>query len=259
MKNLYESLLERKVYLEKLIATKRESTPPYSVYAYKHRQGYQYYRKDNTGVKYIKSQNINEVREILQIEYDNKVLAAAKREHKKVLELLKIYDDTKVENVYESMPDGKRILVNPVEMSDEEYIRLWNSLSYEPLGFRDNAPEFYTSKGERVRSKSEVIIANLLDKMKILYKYEKPLKLKRIGIVHPDFTILDIKNRKEIYWEHFGMIDDQVYRNNAIMKVRDYENSGYFAGDRLLITEESVNCPLDIKNVEKKLRHVLEM
>ncbi len=39
--------------------------------------------------------------------------------------------------------------------------------SYEKMSFREDAPEYYSNKGERMRSKSEVIIANLLDKLGI--------------------------------------------------------------------------------------------
>ena len=42
----------------------------------------------------------------------------------------------------------------------------------------NNRTEFYTRKGERVRSKSELIIAEELQRYQVPYLYEKPLELK---------------------------------------------------------------------------------
>lgn len=72
---------------------------------------------------------------------------------------------------------------------------------YRGKGFDESTSEFYTAKGEKVRSKSEVIIADVLSREGIPYRYEYPLYLKGIGKVHPDFTVLNVKQRKEIYWE----------------------------------------------------------
>jgi hypothetical protein len=58
-----------------------------------------------------------------------------------------------------------------------------------------------TKRGEMVRSKSEVIIANMLFDADINYLYEEPLQLKDGSIRSPDFTIS--KNGKTFYWEHF--------------------------------------------------------
>ncbi len=58
-------------------------------------------------------------------------------------------------------------------------------------------PIFYTHKGERVRSKSEVIIANLLYKYQIPYRYEFPLTIKDFGITYPDFLILNVRKKRK--------------------------------------------------------------
>ena len=263
MKELKELLSQRSTYLKTLITSKRKTVSKNkiegSVKSIKHGNGYQYYIKypGETRYSYVKAKDQENVIRIVQQEYDMKVLDVAEREYSKVINLLKIYDKGTVEEVYESMPMGKRKLVVSESVSDEEYLKMWRDRMHTPLGFRENSPEFYSSKGERMRSKSEVIIANLLDKLNVEYKYEMPLKLNRIGIVHPDFTILNVKERKEIYLEHLGMLDDQAYRNNAIMKIRDYENSGYYLGDRLIVTGESLNCPLDVKSVERRIRFIL--
>ena len=64
-----------------------------------------------------------------------------------------------------------------------------------------------------MRSKSEVIIANILAKNNehLLYKYERPLEVVIAGhtqTIHPDFTIINIHTGKITYWEHAGRMDD---------------------------------------------------
>ena len=113
--------------------------------------------------------------------------------------------------------------------------------------FSEIAPEFYTTNGERVRSKSEIIIADLLTKEGIPYRYECPIYLIGIGRIYPDFTVLNIRNRKEFLWEHFGMMDDPVYAENAIHKIRLYEQNGFFPGENLILTYESKKTPINQK------------
>ncbi|MBQ9321830.1 MAG: hypothetical protein IJ239_05705, partial [Eubacterium sp.] len=71
------------------------------------------------------------------------------------------------------------------------YIRNWLDIQYPKKGFSEEGPEFYTSKGERVRSKSEVIIADTLARMGVPYRYEFPIRFSGTGTFHPDFTVLN--------------------------------------------------------------------
>ena len=78
------------------------------------------------------------------------------------------------------------------------------SISVWPMPFWDDT-EFYSNNGVRVRSKSELIIANLLEQYDVPYKYEMPLSLDENGIVRPDFIALNVRLRSEYVWEHLGM------------------------------------------------------
>lgn len=257
-----EDLIRRVEFLNGIILTTRNKLKDCeidkTIYAHKHGNGYQYYCSGADGIEYIKAKNIDSVKRTVQMEYERKVLKAAENEYKKLVSLLKVYSNNVLEDIYESMPVGKQQLIVPKMQSDKEFIEEWNNSTYVTLGFKADSPDYYSAKGIRMRSKSEVIIANLLDKYEIYYRYEKPLKLRKLGIVHPDFTLLDVKNRREIYFEHLGMMDDPTYRNNAIIKIRDYENSGYFLGDRLIVTFETLNCPLDVKSVERKIKFIFD-
>ncbi|MCR5500814.1 MAG: hypothetical protein K6F31_10525 [Acetatifactor sp.] len=230
--------------------------------AARHGNGYQYFQrtkgsKDNGD--YIRKKEMSKAITLAQIEYDERLLKSlqeAKRSFEK-------YNPTGITEVYEKalqqMSPGKRVLVTPHYISDKPYIEKWRAQEYERLPFRDDSPEYYTRHGLRVRSKSEILIADILDEISIPFLYEKPLRLKH-GMVHPDFTLLNIKNRKEIYWEHFGMMDDKEYRDEALMKIREYEANGLYQCDSAIWTFESGKCPMNtraIRNMIKTLHDVL--
>ena len=69
-----------------------------------------------------------------------------------------------------------------------------------------------TERGDLVRSKSELVIADKLYARGLDYAYEQPLALPSGRTRYPDFTIADHARGVNFYWEHLGMIDDQGYR-----------------------------------------------
>ena len=66
---------------------------------------------------------------------------------------------------------------------------------YKSKDFQVTDPVILTEKGERVRSKSEKIMADYFYRNGIFYKYERPLYLPGVGIVYPDFTFAIISVR----------------------------------------------------------------
>lgn len=70
-----------------------------------------------------------------------------------------------------------------------------------------------TLRGELVRSKSEMRIANCLYERGIDYEYEKPLHLCNGRCIYPDFTIRD-RLGLTFYWEHLFPLNDQRYREH---------------------------------------------
>lgn len=84
-----------------------------------------------------------------------------------------------------------------------------------------------TARGELVRSKSEVIIANLLHAKKIDYEYEQELVLDgEPKNKFPDFIVEDDDSGMMYYWEHLGMLGDQGYRKRWLEKEQWYRDNG---------------------------------
>ena len=82
---------------------------------------------------------------------------------------------------------------------------------------------YSTSKGDKVRSKSEVIIANLLFQHNIKYEYELPLEYEHGKYIEPDFTIF-LSNNEKIFWEHLGMLGSETYDENWLNKMKIYDD-----------------------------------
>lgn len=219
-----------------------------------------YYRivDEKTGKrKYVRKDNINEARMIAQRDYECDYLKMAKREISEIKKMISRNYFEKTKDCYSKLYEGRKKLVQPFEMSDEDYIKQWVAIPYTPKAFMDNdITEYYTEKNERVRSKSEVIIANMLKALNIPYKYECPLKLGNI-VAYPDFTILDVKGRREIYFEHFGMMGDIDYVNTMVLKITTYEQNKFLLGDRLICTFESAKRPLNIAILKNKLNTLI--
>lgn len=76
--------------------------------------------------------------------------------------------------------------------------------------------------------------------------------------MYPDFTVLNVKLREELYWEHLGMMDDPVYAENAVQKIASYEQNEIFPGDKLILTYETQKNPLNQKQIMRIIHHYLQ-
>ena len=95
-----------------------------------------------------------------------------------------------------------------------------------------------TEKGHMVRSKSELVIANLLYRERITYDYEQPLDGQYVlGRLHPDFSFADAAGDRVI-WEHLGMMHDDEYVRGWNWKLEWYRQNGFVLDQNLFVTEE---------------------
>ena len=126
----------------------------------------------------------------------------------------------------------------------------WQSDRYERCKKHEDALVIKGTQGKMLRSKSEAIIDRMLYKNGILFRYEEKLILKGITI-YPDFVIRHPKTGEYYYWEHFGMMDEEEYRNHACEKIKLYCDNGIIPSINLIATYETKDHPLSIEQVEK--------
>ena len=119
-----------------------------------------------------------------------------------------------------------------------------------------------TTRGELVRSKSEVIIANLLHANGIDYRYEEPLEIDGLTKL-PDFTIEDDNTGERYYWEHLGMLSDGAYRRRWQEKVEWLKDHGILPREEgggplgsLIVTQDSANGGIDSEAVSRLIEEL---
>ena len=169
--------------------------------------------------------------------------------NKSELELAKTRN-VSAESVYDSIDDWMRELTTPFIVSDARYAGLWRSQPFETTHYFEENKNQHTAQGEYVRSKSELLIADMLYRAGVNYKYEHPLSL-GWNTIYPDFTILDVRQRKVFYWEHFGKIDEQDYAVNAVKRIGAYSAAGLDVVNKLIITWETELHPLSPDTVRQ--------
>jgi len=180
------------------------------------------------------------------------------KELNKLEKICKIQPVDSIVTSYKKINQGVKKLIDPINIDDETYIKMWMNEPYERLGFNENDKTMYLShRNERMRSKSEVIIANTLLMMGIPYKYECPIVTKDGKTLYPDFTILDVKNRKEKYWEHLGKMGDLSYVSRNIWKLDEYRKMDILLGINLFITYENEICTLRTSDIKSTIEAIL--
>ena len=208
---------------------------------------------DKTGL-YLPKKEDEKIKALCQKRYYEEVLKRSTDELKVLEKAMAKLEGDSLLSAYTSLSEGVRKQINPILVDDETYTNRWLSQEYEGLLFDINdKTEHYTDKDERVRSKSEVIIANYLNHHNIPYLYEKPIRLKSGKILYPDFTILDIFERREKYLEHLGKLGDIDYLMRNIQKLNEYKENSIYLGDTLFFTYENAATPLSIRDLEKVL------
>lgn len=106
-----------------------------------------------------------------------------------------------------------------------------------------------TESGVWVRSKSEVIIANILYRSNIDFQYEEKLYYNATQWKEPDFTIRH--NGKVWYWEHLGLLGDEQYNENWQEKKQIFKDLGLF--DNVITTKESAVLSNQANELIKKI------
>jgi len=106
-----------------------------------------------------------------------------------------------------------------------------------------------TESGIWVRSKSEVIISNILYRTGIPFEYESKLFYEPGKWKEPDFTIT--YKGKTWYWEHLGLLGDEQYNEDWAVKKEIYTNLGII--DQVITTKESSVLSRQVNEIIKRI------
>ena len=223
-----ESVMCRHSQLSLLLADiqgRISNAPEGSLRTARKAHGCQYYHKvevNDTKGTYIKKHNYNFAIELAQKDYDLRIEQCLLKELNFLEVILKKYNPSEIQHIYDSLNSFRKEMVTPVFVSDEDFTANWKASEYTSLGFP--------------------------------YRYEYPLQLQSGIITHPDFTCLNVKTRQEYIWEHFGIMDNAEYACNAIKKISDYANSGYVLGRNFIATFETANTPINANCIDSLIK-----
>ncbi|MEE0740742.1 MAG: hypothetical protein U0M21_00410 [Emergencia sp.] len=148
---------------------------------------------------------------------------------------------------YQSLP------LNCFDAAGAIDIRRWGEKKYRASEKHAENLKHITAAGEKVRSKSEVIIANGLMARGIPYRYEEEISLNGYKVI-PDFKIIDERKNRIVIWEHFGLIGDTQYLKNCIYKLQNYIQSGFVPGVNLIITFDDADGNIDGLMIERTIQ-----
>ena len=206
---------------------------------------------------------------LIQNAYDQDAVTAILAELKYLNTFLKVYKNKRTDNIYKKLNPPRRQIVEALTLDDTQYAEQWLKVEYEHMKFSEGQTPLFTDNNEKVRSKSEVIIANELKASGIPYRYEFPLILDRNAStpdfpdrdfckLYPDFYCLNLRTRQEYAWEHFGMMDDHEYAERTTEKLSLYAQNGFYPGKNLIITMETIKQPLSSKMIKGVIAEYLK-
>lgn len=222
---LYVKDLEnRKNQLEKAIKSRTASinrAPEGRVRCLRKKNHLEFYfmteKGDKTG-KYLSRSHDSVAKKIIQKDYDKKIVIFLKKEHRLITKLLSFYSRDYITTIEKCFSANRRKFIIPVTLSEDAFSKEW-----------------------------------------LAKEYPAPLKTEAGAYVdfHPDFYCLNVRTRKEIIWEHFGMMDDLEYCEKTLKKIQIYEKKGFFAGQNLIFTMETATQPVSAKELELKIINFL--
>lgn len=211
--------------------------------------------------KYIPQKDIEVAERLAQQNYDHKIEKSIGPAIENLSLAYKSLNELNQKIMLEKFSPHRVPLITTLTKTKNDYIQIWQQQTYQQKQFAADDAIYFTQKNERVRSKSEIIIADTLCNLKIPYHYEYPVKLKTFNknytTLHPDFLVLNPHSREEFLWEHLGKLDDINYVNDALKRIKLYISNGIFPGRNLILTAETSSQPLERKLVENIINGIL--
>lgn len=219
----------------------------------KNDERYKWYLKENGKRKYIPKKKRALAEALAEKKYYMYWLEELKNEVDIYKYYLKKYPDNKRTTDYLLVHKGWGELLKNRFKSTNLELQKWQNEEYISCTKHKENLVFSGTQGKKLRSKSEVIIDMLLYKYQIPFHYEERLVLNGIE-VYPDFTTRHPVTGKVIYWEHYGMMDDEIYRSKVHQKMKIYCENGIIPSINLITTYETNDHPLNIDYIESIIK-----
>lgn len=256
--NLSNSLLKILKERQKKIEQEYERLYPYRnvIMHPSHKKGANrkyYYNGDR---KYIGAESSEEVIKIKKARYFSQALVRIEKDIKLLEKMIKEYRLSGFAEINAAIPATYRLKkIDYYDDLPEAALDWLKRKEEEKASYGPWYPEgliHTVSNGIKVRTKSEMAIAEILLRNGIPFVYELPHVLKNGRIVHTDFTILStIDYKTEILLEHEGSMADSGYRDKHAWRIENYYLSGYIPNVNIFFTFDGVDGSVDGMAVQR--------
>ena len=151
------------------------------------------------------------------------------------------------QNILNMLPPKFQTLDEDLFFPQRKFCRDWTSEPYAQNTKNLHEKIHLTSKGLRVRSKSELIIIEKLYEHIVPVRYDSLIYFKGKEF-SPDFTFPP--HFRYRYWEHCGMMGTKSYRDYNKYKISVYEKMGIVPWKNLIITYDYYDGGINAAEIE---------
>lgn len=253
---------------------KLKNSPDGILITRKTRYGTRYYQRitgSKPGEIYLGKKNAEIIKALQEKAYFSEMKKVAEKELEALTEINRIKEKLiDYEKVFNTIPDSKKTLIKPYDSPETENVKkkiekeckYWEKDKVDRRGVDKNL-KFVSLNGERVRSKSELIIADRLKNAGIPYYYEGKYLLVDEDTMEyqawfPDFQLFNIRTGEKFFWEHFGIMDNPEYCASCQFKLETYAKYGIVMGKNLIVTMESSKHSLNTEYVDLLIKEFLK-
>ena len=230
------------------------------------KSGRSYYGVVMPGVKrkkYLGNDRNPDVINVKKLKYAKAAASIIGKDIHLLENLTKGFIDADYETINNSLPDTYK-----TNLSTDKDSSMKTSLPQEALKWKEREervkakyPPYRPEQlkhpamdGTLMRSKSEVIIANIMLMAGIPFVYEVPMFIDGHMIL-PDFKILSLVDLKTvIIIEHQGMVFVDYYADKFIHSLKQYLKSDWIPNQNLFFTFDNAKETLDVRQVTSILR-----
>lgn len=219
-----------------------------------------YYHVDEKTRKqtYIPKSRIDLIHQLKQKRYIKKAIKIMEenlRLQEAVMKKYKAYDQRSLQKM---MPlSDSDDLLDEFEQKYFPDLHKWAEGPYRKNPYYPEHLRHTTSFGLKVRSKSEMSIAELLHAMGIPFRYDAEIKVRdkyyNKKVRYVDFLI-KLPDGSYIVWEHMGLFKKESYRAENFEKITEYFMDGIFMPNNLIITMDGPNDEFDNLAVERIIK-----
>lgn len=176
--------------------------------------------------------------------------ALLEEEIKRLRRYIDVRTEPSPENVFGRLPESWHKVPPELLLPYNKEREKWATAEYRKNGKNPEEKRHTTSRGLKVRSKSELLIAERLYYHNVPFRYEQVVSNHR-HLFSPDFTIKTKKGL--IYWEHCGKMGDPDYRAYNKWKLSQYEQMKIVPWENLIITYDINDGEFDMRIIEAEI------